>query len=332
MTADSETPHNEHLPLTFWGGAFALLMALLWAGTSVTAKEAADRIPPLAVGGIRFALAAVFMLFWCRWEGVPLRLRRDQWFPTFIMGVLLFLQIGAFNIGVAWSNASHTTLLVNTYIFWVAGYEHLITRTIRLTPMQVAGIFVATLGTVVLVQESPPVVPASATAVGPSAAVEGTASVDQPTLIGDAVLALSGLILAVKVMYTKHAIRVVPTGTLILWHDVIGAALFFLVSYPLETWHPEPWTGSIVVSLLYAGLVVSGFCFAGHAWLLRRHSASAISVYSFATPVFGVVLAVLIRGDLLSGWLILSGILVAIGLLLISWGTPETETAVEGEL
>jgi drug/metabolite transporter (DMT)-like permease len=325
---------DEQLPLGLWGSLFALLMALLWAGTSVTAREAADRVPPLAIGGIRFALASLFMLWWCRWEGVSFRLRRGQWTPTIVMGVLLFLQIGAFNIGVAWSNASHTTLLVNTYIFWVAGYEHFVTGAIRMTRRQILGLLIATAGTVVLVQEATPAVTTgSPAAIAPSLELEEQAARprDTPTLAGDAVLALSGLILAVKVMYTKYAVRVVPSGTLILWHDVIGTALFFLSSAALETWHPDPWTPSIVVSLLYAGLVVSGLCFAGHAWLLRRHSASSVSVFSFATPVFGVVLAVLLRGDRLSGWLVLSGGLVAIGLVLLSLGNGSPQSTVTGE-
>ena len=86
-----------------------------------------------------------------------------------------------------------------------------------------------------------------------------------------------------------------------------------------------------MLASVYAGLVVSGLCFAGHAWLLRRHSASSVSVFSFATPVFGVVLAVLLRGDRVSGWLVLSGALVAIGLVLLSLGNGSPQSTVIGE-
>lgn len=304
---------------------FNLLLALLWAGTSVTAREAVDRVPPLAVGGIRFGLAALFMLLWCRWEGVSIALRRHQWPPALVMALLLFLQIGTFNWGVAWSNASHATLLVNTYIFWVAAAEHFLMRTVRLTLVQGVGLLIAAGGAALLFVEAPPAPPPTAdtppahmAAVSARLNLRGEEPLDQVTLAGDLMLSLSALLLAVKVLYTQHAVRSVPPGTLILWHDILGTALFFAVSLPWETWHPDPWTPSIVLALLYNGLMVSGFCFAAHAWMLRRYSASSVSIFSFATPVFGIVLAVLFRGDSLSGWLILAGLLVAAGIALVN--------------
>ena len=308
VAVTSAEPLPHHHPLGIGGGLFVLLLALLWAGTSVTAREAVDRVPPLAVGGIRFGLAAIFMLGWCRWEGVSVGLRREQWGPSLVMGLLLFFQIATFNWGVAWSNASHATLLVNTYIFWVAAFEHYVARTIRLTLWQGIGLVIAAVGAGVLFIEAPHGTPSHPTAV----------SVDAATLRGDLMLCLSAALLAVKVLYTKHAVQLVPAGTLILWHDVIGTAMFVVTSAAFESWPADPWTTPIVVSLLYAGLVVSGFCFAAHAWMLRRHSASSISVFSFATPVFGVFLAVMFRDDRLSGWLILSGLLVAAGILLMN--------------
>lgn len=325
---------------------FNLLLALLWAGTSVTAREAVDRVPPLAVGGIRFGLAALFMLLWCRWEGVSIALRRQQWPPALVMGLLLFLQIGTFNWGVAWSNASHATLLVNTYIFWVAAAEHFLLRTVRLTAVQGVGLLIAAGGAALLFLEAPVAsapagraVPADALAsasgdspAGMAAAasrlsLRGEEPLDQVTLAGDLMLALSALLLAVKVLYTQHAVRSVPPGTLILWHDILGTVMFFAVSLPWETWDPDPWTTPIVLALLYNGLVVSGFCFAAHAWMLRRYSASSVSIFSFATPVFGIVLAVLFRGDALSGWLMLAGVLVAAGIALVNAPGVATEVA-----
>lgn len=291
-----------------------LLLALLWGGTAVTARDAVDRVPPLAVGGIRFGLAAIFMLGWCRWEGVTLRLKREYLWPCFVMSLLLFLQIGTFNWGVAWSNASHASLLVNTYIFVVAAYEHFFSRTIRLSAWQGLGLVVAALGAGLLLLDDVGTTPAGVAINAPAR--------DPVTLGGDLLLALSAVFLAIKVLYTKTAVRRVPSGTLILWHDVLGTALFFVASAGLETWPGGPWTSRVVLSLLYNGLVVSGLCFAGHAWLLQRHSASSISVFSFATPIFGVLLAVWLRGDVLSTWVILSGLLVAAGIVAVNGPRP----------
>ena len=225
--------------------------------------------------------------------------------------------------GVAWSNSSHASLLVNTYIFWVAGWEHWVQRAIRLNRWQALGLLIAAIGAAVLLLEAP----AESATAHQSGALVSTPR-DEVTLSGDLLLTLSAVLLAIKVVYTKEAVRSVPPGTLILWHDIIGAAMFFALSAAVETWPTQPWTPRVTISLLYAGFIVSGFCFAGHAWMLRRHSASSVSVFSFATPVFGVALGVLLRGDLLSTWLIASGVLVACGIVLVNAGATAPDTDV----
>jgi drug/metabolite transporter (DMT)-like permease len=297
------TAHSQR----FGAGAIALslLTAALWGGTAVGSAFALDALPPIAVGGIRFALAAVFMIGWCRWERSPLLLKSHQWSPAIISGVLLFFQIATFNWGQARTTSSHTSLFINTYIFWVAAYEHFVTRQFRLNARQFAGLLIAAAGVAVLVFSS-------------TAPPKEHSGMDTPTLLGDAIMLLSGFILGVKVIQTKHAVRTVPPGTLTLWHDLIGVALFAAYSAAFEDIDPSRVNLATIWSLLFVGLAVSGFCFAGQAWLLQRYSASIVSVFSFATPVFGVALAVLLRGDVISPWLLVAGACVAVGIVLVT--------------
>ena len=292
-------------PLTAAATALALTTAFLWGGTAVSNQFAVDQLPPLFVGGLRFLLAGLFMLPWCLVEKAPIRITRAQWKPVLIMSLLLFAQIGSFNIGGKWSTSSHASLFVNTYIFWVAGVEHFVTRTLRLSLRAMLGLAIAGIGVALLVLSTAK--PAGTLASG----------MDTPTLSGDLILLLSGLILGLKVLYTKDAVRHIAPGTVILWHDFIGAGLFFIASFLTE---PQPTAFPslpVVWAMLYGGLVVSGFCFAAHAWQLRTYGASQISVFSFTTPVFGVGLGVLLRGDALSPWLLVCGLAVAIGITLV---------------
>jgi len=300
---------NHHAPLGFGGTFLALLAAFLWAGTGVANQFAVDEVPPLMVGALRFFMAAIFMLGWCRWEGAPLAITREQWGPVWWMSVLLVAQIGLFNVGGKLSTASHASLFVNTYIFWVAAGEHFWLRSIRLSPRQWTGLFLAAAGVVLLLisTEQPA-----------KLAVSTGAPMDKPTLLGDVLLILSGLVLGVKVVYTKTAVRSIAPGTLIFWHDVFGGLMFFAISLLFE---PQPKTmpgAHAWWALLYSGFVVSGFCFAANAWQLRRHGASQISVFSFLTPIFGVALGVMLRGDELSPWLLASGVAVAIGITMVN--------------
>lgn len=295
--------HNQRLG----AGAVSLtlLTALLWGGTAVGNRFAVDTVPPIAVGGIRFALAALFMLAWCRMEHAPLWPAAGQWRPSLIAGTLLFLQITTFNIGIEHSTASHGTLLINTFVFWVTAIEHFVTRDHRLNPRQVTGLIVAASGVVLLVVDE-------------SGRTIAHSTHDRASLPGDLLLLTSAFLLGIKIIYTRRAVRSVPPGTLTLWHDIFGVGLFAVASLMFERFHPADVAPPAILALLYLGIAISGFCFAAQAWLLKRHSASLIAVFSFATPVCGVVLAVLLRGDALSPRLLIAGACVATGILLVT--------------
>lgn len=297
--------HADDLqPIGPAAAAMNILLAALWGGTPVAVSFSVDQLPPMAVSGIRFGLAALFMLFWCRFEGCELRLKRSQFVPTLVMGLLLFLQISTFTKAIAESSSSHSTVLINIYVLWVAGIEHFVTKTMRLTPVKILGLAFAAVGGLIIF-----------------AATENTGSEsvrDPATRWGDFIMLGSAFILGIKVVYTKLASRVVPPGTLIFWHDVIGVAMFAAWSACFET---VSFTGlhvPTILGLLYQGVVVAGFCFAVQALLLRKHSASQISIYSFASPLFGIVAAWALRGDSLSPWLFVSAACVAVGIFIVN--------------
>jgi len=291
-------------PLSTGAVAVILLTAALWGGTPVAVKYSTDTLPPIAVSGIRFALAAVFMLFWCRLEGSSLRLKSGQLFPCVVLGMLLFAQISLFTVAIDWSNASHGSLLINTFIFAVAAIEHFITREHRLSVAGLVGLVIAAGGAALIV-----LFPGEGLVAGES---------DSPSLSGDAVMLVSAMLLGIKIVYTKQAVKSVEPGKLIFWHDVIGMVFFALFSVAFEETAAADFTMPAVWGLLYQGVVVAGFCFAVQAVLLKRYSASQLSVFSFSTPLFGVSLAVLFRGDRLSGWLSIAAVLVAAGILIVN--------------
>ena len=295
-------------PLNSTSAALVVLTAALWGGTPVAIRFAVVSLPPVTVAAVRFTLAAVFMLFWCQFTNTPLGLRPGQLKLSLIAAVLLFLQISTFNIGTAWSNSSHASMLINTFVFWVVAIEHLVTKTDRLTPRKLCGLLIAAVGVMAVLSV------AGHTAESPDA------NRDLPSPAGDLVLLASAFLLGIRVVYVKQALRHIEPGKLIFWHDVIGVALFAAYSMAAERVVMDRMTLSAVFGLLYQGVLVAGLCFAIQAQLLRRHSASKISVFAFATPLFGVLFAVLFRDDSLSPWLLLSVVCVAAGIYLVNAG------------
>ena len=249
------------------------------------------------------------MLIWCQARGVSLKLSRHGWNVAWWMGFLLFVQIGLFHWGIQQTSASHATVLINTFVFWIAGIEHFVLRSQRLDSSRLMGLACAAIGSLIIIVASSP--------------ESQDAARDPVTLTGDLFLLASSLVLAVKVIYTKHAVMKAEPTAVMFWHDLIGAVLFFVCSPLVENVHlpslleaaGNPVT---VAALFYQGVVVGGFCFGVQAVLLTRYTAAQVAIYSVATPLFGICFAHFFRGDPLSPWLILSGVSVATGIAIIN--------------
>ncbi|QDU41951.1 putative DMT superfamily transporter inner membrane protein [Symmachiella dynata] len=316
MTSKSQPVHLvTQQPLSMTTAGLCVLMSALWGANAVAVKFSTVDIPAISTALIRFVLATLFMLLWCRWEGVGLKLNRTQFRSVLITGVLLFLQIGAFHLGVARSSSSHATLFVNTYVFWVVALEHFVMRATQLSWNRMLGLLIAGSGVVLIVavdtQNTTP--------------TKG----DPATLAGDLMLLASGFLLGVKIIYTKHALRKVQPGPLTFHSGLVGVVLFAIYTTLFEgvnLLHVTPaviWQFSVehtpsLLGLLYQGVVVAGFCFALSALLLRRHAASQISVFSFASPLFGLTFSVIFRGDQLSPWLAVAALCVIVGIWLVT--------------
>ena len=299
--------------LNFKAVALVVLTAACWGGNPVAAKYSLFStdtnlgLPPLTVSGLRFAMATVFMVIWCLVSRSPIKLTRKQILPCFLAGTLLFAQIATFTIGVHLSNSTHTTILINTFIIWVLVFEHFFTGNHRITQLQLFGCLLAGASAIV-------------TLVIKSNATESISSADQASMLGDFIMMVSALILAIKILFIKSSLKLVPSGTIILWHDLIGVLWFIPVALLFERSQisMEYVDGSVLGGLAYQGIIVGGMCFAIQTTLLQKYSATRISVFSFLTPLFGISAAAIFREDPLSPWLFVSLVLVASGIYLVN--------------
>jgi drug/metabolite transporter (DMT)-like permease len=305
-SADEIAGTKQGLPPIGWSSAgLALLTVALWGANPVALRYSLDVFPPIFVAGLRFSLAALFMLAWCRLEGVSIALRPGQWRPCLFAGLGLFIQIGTFNLGANLTSSSHTSMLINTFIFWVLLMEHAVTKVDRITARKAWGLVLASCGVVLILSTE---------------SVRGgrDPQLDPPSLIGDLILLCSAIVFAWNVVYVKQALKWVEPSKLIFWHDVVAVVLFFIWSATTESLTGARLTPVVTIAILYQGLFVGGICFAVQTLLLRRHSASQIAVFSFATPLVGVTLGVFLRGDQPTPWLFVSALCVAVGIVLVN--------------
>lgn len=315
LPANNNTPLSDHQrPLTWMAVIAVVITAALWGGNPVAAKYTLWSdftnygLPPITVSGIRFLLATLFMLIWCQFEKSPWKITRQQLPICLIAGTLLAAQIGTFTIGVQLSNSTHTTILINTFIIWIFGYEHFISRTQRMAKLQVVGCTLAAASALVtLLLKS-------------SADTTNQDTSDLPGLLGDVIIVISGALLAAKILFIKANLKKVRSGTLMLWHDLIAVFWFVIIAayFERDRISLDQVNQQVVWGLIYQGVIVGGLCFAIQTFLLNKYSASRITVFSFLTPIFGIAAAATLRNDPLSSWIFLSLALVAAGIYLVN--------------
>ena len=73
-----------------------------------------------------------------------------------------------------------------------------------------------------------------------------------------------------------------------------------------------------IANLLYQGVIVTFASYLTWFWLLTRYRASQLGVFSFMTPVFGVLLGVLLLDDPLTAEFAIGTAGVVAGILIVS--------------
>ena len=54
---------------------------------------------------------------------------------------------------------------------------------------------------------------------------------------------------------------------------------------------------SLLLALIYQGIIIAGFGFIGQTWLLKNYFPSRVTLISISQPIFGVILAWIILNE-----------------------------------
>src|SRR5439155_4156290 len=104
----------------------------------------------------------------------------------------------------------------------------------------------------------------------------GQVTEGSPTLLGDGVVTVAGVLLAERTVYLARAVQRLDPVKLLLAQAVVGTVLFVIVSTLVEP-AATRWTARLGVSIAYEGVLISGFNFVVNLSLLRRYRPSALS-------------------------------------------------------
>jgi len=288
----------EHRSLDPKGAALALLLSALWGANPVAIKLGLSDVAPLQMALLRFVVSAVAISAYALASGRPdvFVIRPGEARPIWSLGLLFVLQIALMNVGLERTTAAHGVIVLNSYAIHTVVFAHFMIPGDRLTPRKLAGVLVAYGGVIILFARS--------------------FTTSNGTLLGDLIVALSALLLGERIVYIAKTVQRVDPVRLMLYQSVIGSVGFFLISFAMESGRPTRWTSTLIMSILFQGVVIGGFNFVMNARLLQIYRPSALATVALTTPIWGVLIAAAIGGEALAPELVLSTLLVVVGIAL----------------
>jgi drug/metabolite transporter (DMT)-like permease len=277
----------------------AVLISVLWGANTVVIKMGLEDAPPLRLAWMRFVVGGVVICLWACATGrfAGFRIEPAEWRPLVILGLLFSVQMAATNVGTWLTSAAHASILLNLYAVHTVVLAHFLIPGDRLTVRKLAGVLVAYSGIVLL-------------------GVRQVAHAS-PTLLGDVVVTVAGVLLAERTIYLARAVQRLDPVKLLLSQAIVGTAVFVVVSSLVEPAQTR-WTLGLAGSIAYQGVLISGFNFVVNLALLRQYRPSALSAFFLTQPIFGVIAAALVAGDPLTPDLLIACAAVAVGIGLTS--------------
>lgn len=262
--------------------ALVLLMTLIWGANYVVAKAALRSFPPLLIGPLRAALAALLLAplyWWMRGR----RRRADRWQPRelamlAVLGVFgITLNQVFFILGMARTSVAHAALVIATTPLQVMllaaarGQE-------AVTARKAAGMLMAVAGVAVL--------------------HAGDAGARGASLTGDVLVFLAAFCFSLYTVFSKELTRRHDSLTV----NTLGYAAGALAGAPLLVQQSAGFDYARVgaggwLALAYMTLLASILCYLIFYYALDHMPASRVAAFSYLQPVIAAVTGLVFLGE-----------------------------------
>lgn len=284
--------------------AVAILVGccFLWGLNQVAAKAALPEVPALQQAAIRSLGGALLVWLWSAWRGLPL-FARDGTLPGGLLaGVLFAAEFACIFLGLQFTSASRMVVFIYLSPFVVALGMPFISRSERLSRVQLAGLVAAFAGV------------AWAFAEGFSKPAMG-----ERQWLGDALGVTAGVLWGATTLAIRGS-RLTAAGaekTLLYQLAISGVMLAAAAALTGRAW-PHSLLLVAWASLAFQVVIVSFASYLLWFWLMRHYPATRLASFTLLTPVFGLAMGSLLLDEPITARLVVALVAVASGILVIN--------------
>jgi drug/metabolite transporter (DMT)-like permease len=277
-----------------------IILCASWGLNQVAIKVAVQSISPVLQAGIRSMGAAVLVLLWMKFRGIPVLSRdRTLWWGLGV-GFLFSAEFVLIYWGLEYTNASRSAIFLNTAPFAVALGAWLFIPGEKLTRVQVSGLVLAFIGVLAAFNES-------------------LCLPSRQMLLGDAMIVGAAVLWgATTVIIKSSPLAFIPPSKALFYQLGISAVILPIASPVFREPGVMHMTPVAVASLFYQIVWVAFITYIAWFWLIRNYAVSRIASFTFLSPVFGVMAGALILGEPISLYLVCALALVGTGIYLVN--------------
>ncbi|MBI1942675.1 MAG: DMT family transporter [Betaproteobacteria bacterium] len=290
---------RERQPLDGVAFAVMLLCTALWGFQQVVIKLTAADISYVMQAGIRSIVATLLVLLWISFRKIPLWEKDDTLWPGIAAGLLFGGEFVFIYAGLEHTAASRMVVFIYLAPVFTALGLHWWVPGERLLRRQWLGVALSFCGIVL-------------------AFSEGFAS-GESSVLGDSFgIIAAGLWAATTVLIrgTKLA-RVSATKTL-FYQLAVSALMLPLASLAMGEKGVVAVTPLALAGMAYQAVIVAFASYLAWFWLLTRYLAARLAVFSFLSPLFGVLAGVLVLDEPLTPRFAAAALLVGGGIVLVN--------------
>ncbi|QQS36146.1 MAG: DMT family transporter [Ignavibacteriales bacterium] len=282
-----------------------IVLGIIWSSSFMWIKIALEEIGPTTLVAFRVLFgflfcAAIIFIQRTNWPA-----KFNEWWPLLFLG--LINQAIPFFL-ISWGqqaiDSSVAAILDATVPLFTIVIAHFFLDDDKMTVFKVTGLLIGFIGVVILLSKD----------VGESASsVMGQAAV----VLASMFYAVSGIFIRRKTQNTPGYIRSgIPllSATFIMW------PFAFITESPIQF----PQLEITWISLLFLGIVGSGFAFVLAYYLIHEIGPTKLSFVTYIFPLGGVILGVVFLNEQMTWQILLGGTLIVASLAVSNWRTTKS--------
>ncbi|MFW2035947.1 DMT family transporter [Acinetobacter junii] len=294
---------DERKALDQTASSLMIVLCMVWGLQQVILKMAASDISPLMQIALRSGLAALLLLPLVLLDQKSQLMNPKNVKAGALVAVLFSLEFFLLAQALQLTSASHAVVLLYTAPIFVALGLHWKLPSERLTLLQWTGIGIAFIGIVV-------------TFIRPQQI--GVNTFQQQMLWGDLYALAAAIAWATTTVTVRLSSLAQAAVAQTLFYQLAGSFILLLGLAFFMGQAIVQWTPLVIASLTFHTLIVSFASFLAWFWLLRNYLASRLGVFSFLTPLFGIIFGVWLLDENIEANFIFGTALVLLGILVVS--------------